>query len=178
MAGFNWLGVGIESGNEKIRQKALKGKFNNEKIREVIQLIKDNGVFVGGNFIFGFPDDDMDSMSETLAFAKELNCEFTNFYTMMAYPNSQLCDETSKKGWELPETWTGYSQYSYDSHPIRTNNLTSEEVLKFRDKAFHEFYTSNRYLTMIKQIFGMRTVKEIKQMTKIKLKRKWMNGLG
>jgi hypothetical protein len=94
---------------------------------------------------------------------------------MMAYPDSQLYREAQNRGWELPQTWSGYSQYSYDSYPIRTEYLSSAEILAFRDKAFKDFYTSNRYLTMIKQTFGMRTVKEIKQMTKINLKRKLLD---
>ncbi len=166
------MGLGVESGNEEIRKKAFKGKATNEGIKFIINQIKDYGIHIGGNFIFGFPEDNLATLQETLDFAKELNCEYTNFYTMMAYPNSLLYKEAQEKNWELPKTWTGYSQYSYDSFPLRTEFLTSAEVLAFRDKAFKYFYTSNRYLTMIKQTFGIRTVKEIKEMTKIHLKRK------
>jgi len=176
-AGFNWLGIGIESGNEKIRQEALKGRFTNQEIKDIIHEIRNNGLFVGVNFIFGFLQDNLETLQETLEFAKELNCEYTNFYTMMAYPNSQLFRETQERGWELPQTWTGYSQYSYDSLPVRTEYLSSAEILAFRDKAFKDFYTSNRYLTMIKQTFGMRTVREIKEITKIKLHRKLLETI-
>jgi len=176
-AGFNWLGIGIESGNEKIRKQSFKGSLSNKKIKEVISEVKDNGIHIGGNFIFGFLEDNLSSMQETLDFAKDLNCEFTNFYTMMAYPGSQLYEEVKRRKWELPSTWSGYSQYSYDTCPMRTKFLNNEDVLSFRDKAFKEFYTSTRYLTMIESKFGLKTVDEIRQMTKIQLKRKLLGDV-
>ena len=41
-----------------------------------------------GNYIFGLPEDDLETMQETLDLALELNCEFANFYCAMAYPGS------------------------------------------------------------------------------------------
>ena len=170
-AGFRWLGLGIESGNEKIRKKAHKGKFNNEDIRKVVQQLQNAGIRVGANYIFGFYDDDLKSMQQTIDFAKELNCEYSNFYTMMAYPGSQLHEEAKKRKWALPKTWSGYSQYSYDCCPLKTKYLTNAKVLQFRDEAFQEYYTSDRYLKMNGEKFGENTVDEIKNMTKVKQKR-------
>ena len=78
------------------------------------------------------------SMRETLDLAKELNCEFANFYSAMAYPGSPLYKMAVEKGWDLPESWGGYSQHSYDSKPLRTEKVPAASVIKFRDEAFHE----------------------------------------
>ncbi|MEZ4752549.1 MAG: hypothetical protein R3B54_18525 [Bdellovibrionota bacterium] len=75
-------------------------------------------------------------MQETLDLAIEANCEFANFYSAMAYPGSKLYSMAVEQGWALPENWIGYSQHSYESFPLRTENLTNAEVLKFRDEAF------------------------------------------
>jgi len=171
-AGFRWLGIGIESGNEEIRKKNLKGCINNRKIKETVYSIQDSGIAIGANYIFGFPEDNLNTIYETFNFAEELNCEYSNFYTMMAYPGSQLYKTAKKNKWELPKNWSGYSQYSYDCLPVRTKYLRSEVVLGFRDNAFTAYYTNPFYLKSIKEKFGDSAVEDIKKMVSIKLKRK------
>lgn len=171
-AGFNWLGLGIESGNETIRKTAMKGKFANNEIRSIVRSIKNNGIYAGGNFIFGFIEDNLNTMIETREFAKELQCEINNLYTMMAYPDSKLYFYAIEKGWQLPKSWEGYSQYAYECHPVRTNYLTSAEVLKFRDDAFLSIYKDEPYRKHLKNLFGYGAIEEIETILKIKLKRK------
>ena len=76
--------------------------------------IQKAGIRVIGNFIFGLPDDDMNTMTQTLDLALELNCEFANFYSAMAYPGSPLYLQAVSKELPLPENWSGFSQHSYD----------------------------------------------------------------
>lgn len=170
-AGFNWIALGIESGNGEIRKNNQKGKFTNNDIREVVKILKDNGINVFGNYIFGFPEDNLQTMEETLNLAKELKCEYSNFYCMVAYPNSELYDYAVDRGWELPREWNQYSQFSYDFLPLPTNYLSSKEVLQFRDNAFLDFFTSRDYLSMMEDKFGEEVVEELADLVKIKLKR-------
>lgn len=102
----------------------------------------------------------------------ELNCEFANFYSAMAYPGSKLYLDALKEGWELPDTYVGYSQHSYETMPLPTKHIGAPEVLKFRDEAFLKYYKNTEYLDMIERKFGLSTRTGIEDMTKIKLKRK------
>jgi len=77
-----------------------------------------------------------------------------------------------ENGWQLPSSWIGYSQHSYETHPLRTETLTSAEVLKFRDEAFIRYFSNPRYLDMVRRRFGDDVQSHVKQMTKIGLKRK------
>ena len=43
-AGVNWLGLGIEAGNQDIRREITKGKFEDINIREVVKMIQDAGI--------------------------------------------------------------------------------------------------------------------------------------
>ena len=65
-----------------------------------------------------------------------------------------------------------YSQYGPDTEPLPTKYLSSADVLRFRDNAFMEYYTSSRYQDMIEQKFGVETSGHIKQMTRHKVNRK------
>jgi transketolase len=166
-AGISWICLGIESGSERVRkdvQKSVKGD-----IKDVVRTIQNNGINILGNFMFGLPEDNMETMQQTLDLAIELNCEFVNFYSVMAYPGSRLFETTDKK--VLPETWNEFSQHSYEAKPLPTKYLTSKEVLQFRDDAFDKYFSNEKYLDMVKKKFGNKVHDYIVNMNKIKLKR-------
>ncbi len=171
-AGVRWLALGIESGSKHVRDGVEKGRFGTPQILEVVGKIQQAGIYVIGNYIFGLPDDTHESMGETLDLAIEANCEFANFYSAMAYPGSALYRLALEKGWELPKSWIGYSQHSYETHPLRTESLSSAEVLKFRDEAFLKYFRNTRYLEMVRRKFGDQVVQHIDEMSQIRLDRK------
>ena len=77
-----------------------------------------------------------------------------------------------EKGWELPDSWIGYSQHSFETLPLHTDVLTAAEVLKFRDAAFMSYFKNPRYLELVEHKFGTDVLRHIEQMTQIQLKRK------
>ena len=169
-AGIRWLALGIESGSDHVRDGADKS-FDGDDIIKIVRQIQKAGIFVLGNFIFGLPDDNLKSMRETLELAKELNCEFANFYSAMAYPGSPLFAQAVEAGWELPENWSGFSQHSYDCLPLPTEKVSAADVLSFRDDAFHEYFANKRYLEMVAQRFGQKTREHVVGMARHRLKR-------
>ena len=171
-AGINWLALGIESGNTVVRKDVVKGKFTEVNIRDLVKKIQDHGINVIGNYIFGLPEDNFNTMQDTLDLSIDLNCEFSNYYSAMAYPGSKLYLDALKEGWELPSDYVGFSQHAYLTQPLPTKHISASEVLGFRDKAFLEYYTNDKYLGMIETKFGIETRQDIENMTKIKLKRK------
>jgi hypothetical protein len=111
-------------------------------------------------------------MQETLHMAIELNCEFANFYSAMAYPGSKLYEIAVKERWQLPDEWHGFSQHSYEMLPLPTKHISAQEGLKFRDDAFHTYFGTPAYLEMIERKFGKKVKEHIQVMTRTRLKRK------
>jgi anaerobic magnesium-protoporphyrin IX monomethyl ester cyclase len=174
-AGFNWLAFGIEAGAARVRADVDKA-FDQEEVYRVINNVRNAGINVIGNYIFGLPEDDYQTMQATLDLAIDLNCEFANFYSTMAYPGSPLYQRALRAGLPLPEQWTGYSQHSRDCLPLPTSHLPAREVLRFRDNAFQKYYTQARYLDMVERRFGAETVAHIHQMTGYRLERDLLTG--
>lgn len=170
-AGVNWLCLGIESASEHVRDGALK-RYGNQDIIDVVRKIQGAGIRVIGNFIFGLPDDTLERMQETLDLAIELNCEFANFYSAMAYPGSALYTQAVKQGLELPEKWHHFSQHGYETRPLRNQYCSSAEILNFRDRAWNTYFTSPRYLDMVRDKFGQDVVDHIGRMVQVPLARK------
>lgn len=171
-AGVNWLALGIESGNQDVRLEIDKGRFKQVNIREVVKQIKEADINVLGNYMFGFPEDTRETMQETLDLALELNCEHANFYAAMALPGSPLYMEAKNNGWDLPETFEEFAFLSYDCKPLRTKSLSGEEVLKFRDDAWHTYFSHKPFLELVENKFGIQSRQNVEEMSKIRLKRK------
>ncbi len=174
-AGVNWLAFGIEAGAARVRANVDKA-FDQDEVFRVIGRVREAGINVIGNYIFGLPEDDRETMQATLDLATELNCEFANFYSAMAYPGSPLYARAVRQGVPLPRRWTGYSQHSHDCLPLPTRYVPAREVLRFRDEAFLRYYTNPRYLGMVESRFGPEAVDHIRQMTAYRLGRDLLNG--
>jgi anaerobic magnesium-protoporphyrin IX monomethyl ester cyclase len=171
-AGINWLGLGIENPNTDLRREIHKDGFADVKIVDVIKQIRSAGINVGANYIFGLPHDTQESMKKTLQFAMENMTEMTNMYCAMAYPGSPLYLQAKALNVPLPNTYSGYSQHSYDTLNLPTASLTAAEILSFRDTAWNQYHQNASYLNMLEKKFGVAAKINVVETTKIKLKRK------
>jgi len=175
-AGVNWLALGVEAGNQLVRQEVSKGTFKEVNIRDVCDTIHDAGINIISNYIFGFPDDNLETMQQTLDLAQELNTEMANMYPCQALPGSPMYHMARKRGWKLPDTYEGYAFLSYESEPLPTKYLSSADVLRFRDEAWHTYFTNNAYLDLVERKFGAQERKNVEDMATIRLKRKLLGN--
>lgn len=176
-SGINWLALGIESGNQLVRKEVSKGTFKDVNIRSVCKSIRDSGINVISNYIFGFPDEGFDEMNETLSLAVELNTEMANIYACQALPGSPLYILARKQGWALPDSFSGYGFLSYECQPLPTKYLTAAEVLKFRDEAWSTYFGNPKYLDLVETKFGGEEKKNVESMARLKLKRRLLGDL-
>ena len=171
-AGVNWLALGIEAGNQLVRQEVSKGSFKDVNIRNVCKTINEADINIISNYIFGFPEDTLETMQETLDLALELNTEMANLYPCQALPGSPMYYTAKKNGWSLPDSYEGYAFLSYESQPLPTKHLSSAEVLKFRDDAWQKYFTNPAYLSHVENRFGSQEKKNVEDMSSIVLKRR------
>jgi radical SAM superfamily enzyme YgiQ (UPF0313 family) len=175
-AGVNWLALGVEAGNQMVRQEVSKGSFKEVNIREVCKTIGDADINIISNYIFGFPEDTRETMQETLDLALELNTEMANFYPCQALPGSPMYYTAKKNAWPLPDSYEAYAFLSYESQPLPTKYLTAAEVLRFRDDAWQTYFTNPAYLDLVERRFGLQERKNVEDMASIPLKRKLLGN--
>jgi len=171
-AGVNWLTLGIENPNKDLRKEIHKDGFQEIKIAEQIKMMRDAGISVGGNYIFGLSMDTEDSIKQTLDFALENLTEMANMYCAMAYPGSPLYNQAKNEGLVLPSHYSGYSQHSYGTTNLSNKNLDAATILRFRDEAWLKYHTDPKYISLIESKFGLKAKENVENMTKISLKRK------
>ena len=171
-AGIKWLCLGIESGDKSVRLEVAKGKFDDVDVRAVINKVHEADINVMANYIYGLPGDTKETMKKTFDLSLELCTAGWNTYAAMALPGSLLYKNALSKKDKLPDSYEGYSFHSYETQPLPTENLTAAEILKYRDESFKKYHTDVSFLNKIEKKFGKKAVENIKQMTKVSLKRK------
>lgn len=171
-AGVKHLALGIESASQTVRQEIDKGRFKEINIRDIVKSIQDHDIGVGGNFIVGLSGDTHQTMQQTKDLAFDLLTENMNVYCATSLPGSPLYLQDKLAGKKLPEKYSEFGFLSYDHIPSSTDSLTSEEILRFRDNFWREYFTSSAFHSKIYNLYGASAVENIKDMTKIKLKRK------
>jgi radical SAM superfamily enzyme YgiQ (UPF0313 family) len=96
-AGFKRLQYPIESGSQRILNKYCSGKLNLEK-HDVIGLIKKAkqlGMEIGGNYIFGYPDETIFEMIKTFNLARKhmvAGIDSANFNFLTPFPGTKIHD--------------------------------------------------------------------------------------
>lgn len=171
-AGINWVCLGIEGGNVQSRMNVDK-KFDQQSIYKVVGLLKNAGIHVLANYIFGLPDDDLTAMQQTYDLAVDLDAPSSNFYSCMALPGTALYNNAIAGGLKLPDSWAGFSQYSYECLPMPTKHLSGEEVLWFRDEAWFRYFNDPSYLSKVERLFGPEAVAYVKTYASQKSVRKY-----
>lgn len=171
-AGVEWFCLGIEAANQVIRKEVSKGTFKEINIREVCHTVRESGINIISNFIFGFPDDDLNSLCQTRDLAMELNTEMTNVYACQALPGSPLYYTAQKNGWTIPNQYEGFAFLAYDCLPLPTKHLSAAEVLQFRDDAWHKIFSNPDYLKLVESKFGPKQRNNVEDLFQIRLKRK------
>ena len=171
-AGIKWIALGIESGSKDIRLEVSKGKFEDVKVENIVKQIEDADINVMANYIFGLPGDNLKTIEDTYQLSARLNTLGWNTYPAMALPGSPLYRNAVINGIKLPTKYEEFSFHSYETLPLPTEHLKAYEVLQLRDDKFTQYFNRPEFLNRIEKKFGIEAANNIKQMTKIKLKRK------
>jgi anaerobic magnesium-protoporphyrin IX monomethyl ester cyclase len=171
-AGVNWLALGVEAGNQTVRQQVSKGSFKEVDIRDVCATVRGAGINVISNYIFGLEHDTQETMRQTLDLALELNTEMANMYPCQALPGSPIHTRARAEGRRLPDSYAGYAFLSYDAQPLSNQHLTSAEILRFRDQAWQTYFNNPAYLNLVERKFGAAQRRNVEEMSRIQLRRR------
>lgn len=139
-AGVIKVGIGIESGDQKIVDLAKKS-LTLDRVRESIALLRKHGIIVIGFFMLGLPGETAATMEKTIRFAKETNPHMANFSVVLPLPGTELYRMVEQANAFVKTTDDGantgfYSQMFY----YQWGEITPELVFKYQKKAYDEFY--------------------------------------
>ena len=121
-AGFRSVFLGIENGSKKNLSAAGKGDIVAAS-KKAIENCHKYGMMVIGGLIFGFPDDDKDSIRENYEFFVSIGADASYCQILTPYPKTGMREQLLKQG--LIVNQTDYKKYSGLWANVRTNYLSA-----------------------------------------------------
>ncbi len=84
--------VGVESGNEMIRNKIIRKGLSEETIRKGLEICKKEGLPVVGFFILGIPGENENTFEDTIKMVKEFPFSMIATIFFTPFPGRKLYD--------------------------------------------------------------------------------------
>ncbi len=156
-AGCYEIGIGIESGSDRILKFIKKG-LTTDTIRKGVQEAHKVGLDVRGFFMIGFPTETKEEILQTIAFAKELDVDVAQFMVATPFPGTELWDIAKKHG-TVNEDWSTFTFYAPHAAPYSSKELSGEEITALYKRAFTSFYLRPKYI--MKHLLKIRNFKDI-----------------
>ncbi|HYA97434.1 MAG TPA: hopanoid biosynthesis associated radical SAM protein HpnJ [Methylomirabilota bacterium] len=129
--------VGFESGDAQILKNIKKGATI-EMARNFMKNCRKVGIKVHGDFIIGLPGETKETISKTIDFAKELDCETIQVSLAHAMPGTELHDQMSREGFLRVEALADSAGHQLPH--IEFPHLSREEMMAGVNRFYDEYY--------------------------------------
>ena len=125
--------MGIEAGNEDIRNNLYKRGMTEEQIYNSIKIIKKYGLHLRVQFIVGAPYDSIETMNESYKMARKINADYTLFPILMPLPATEIKEVCEKEN--LIEKKGFKDSYIMFTSPVsRTKYATRKDIKRVVNK--------------------------------------------
>ena len=132
LAGCSDIGLGVESGSEKVLAGMGKA-VTKDHIRSAVKWAKAARIKVRGYFILGMPNETNEDLEQTEQFAEELALDEYGFTILCPYPGTDFYEPELMGGVD----WSGTDEYSNDFW--RTETLTNAELKAWQARLVAKF---------------------------------------
>jgi anaerobic magnesium-protoporphyrin IX monomethyl ester cyclase len=102
-AGGRRVDLGLESGNEELRQKILKRNMSNHQIIKTARMAKKIGFQVKTFNMVGLPDETLEKHLDTINLNIEIKPDVVSIFVFYPYPGTELYDYCIRKGYFNPD---------------------------------------------------------------------------
>jgi anaerobic magnesium-protoporphyrin IX monomethyl ester cyclase len=136
-AGCTLIAWGIESGNEQVLRRAHKG-YEMQQAQRALRWAHAAGIKNWGYFIIGLPGETVDTIQDTIAFAKALPLDIALFHIAAPYPGTPFFFDVIENGWVRPGTH--WEEIDMDEATVLDYpHLTAEDLRYWQRRAFREW---------------------------------------
>jgi radical SAM superfamily enzyme YgiQ (UPF0313 family) len=141
--------IGIEAGNDRIRQQVYKKKVTSEKLRKIFDLCHARGISITGYNMIGGPGEDIGTLMDTFNLVREGKVDRPIFFTYRPLPATDGAKMVSELGGKVDEQAWERIDSLHTASNVDTGKLKPWQIAWFRNFCLAYFN-------------GMRTLKLIK----------------
>ena len=164
-AGCRELCVGFESASPEVLKNIHKGLPEGTQDRFMASARK-AGILIHGCFMVGNIGDTAETLEYTLAMAKRLNPNTAQFYPIMAYPGTEAFRQLRESGRLTTTDWREWlDKNGFHNTTVVCDNLSSQELVDFCDRARREFYLRPGYV-LRQALVALRNPRERARLTR------------
>ncbi len=98
-AGCHSVSMGIESGNDRLRNDLLKRRMSREQILEASRLLREGGLHFTTTNMIGLPTSTLEDDFETLDLNIQARPSYAHVFIFQPYPRTELGEFTREHGW-------------------------------------------------------------------------------
>ena len=150
------LAIGVESGNQEILNRCRKG-LRLERIEETMRLIKKLKLETWAFFMIGLPGENVETIKQTIDFAKKLNPDIAKFHILKPFPGTEVYEYLRKKNFIFTQD---YNKFGFHTPPIhRLDGLEPDTMMKWQKAAYRSFYF--RPQKILEQILRIKTLNRL-----------------
>jgi radical SAM superfamily enzyme YgiQ (UPF0313 family) len=131
-AGCRDIGIGIESGSEKVLDEIGKGATR-KAISLACEAVKEAGIRTRGYFILGMPNETEEDLQATERFAEELDLDEYGFSLLCPYPGTAYYDPVKHGGVD----WSQTDEYHNDFW--RTETVSNARLREWQTRLMEKF---------------------------------------
>jgi radical SAM superfamily enzyme YgiQ (UPF0313 family) len=136
-SGCYYIAWGLESGNSEILSHARKG-VDAGRAMESLKWAREAGIQNWGYFIIGLPGETVETIKQTIAFAKSLPLDLALFHIAAPYPGTPFFFEVAKNKWFRPGT--RWEEVDMDESTVLDYpDLSAEQLEYWQKRAFREW---------------------------------------
>jgi len=160
-AGCYLIAYGIESGNQEILDTLRKG-VTLDQISTAVTLTRKAGILTTGYFMLGSPGETMETIRDTIDFAKKLPLDFAQFSVLIPFPGTDVYT-LYRNSCRQPINWDEcvYASLQTPRFPaIESDAVSKEDLCGWISAAYREFYLRLPY--MWQRLKSIRSWEDIK----------------
>jgi len=135
-AGCHTVYIGFESMNAA-SLKAMKKKQTVEEIVQAVKVLRKHRLNIHGMFVYGFDEDDWQTVKDTLKFAKKARLASTQFLILTPLPGSEFYDKVCKENRIQFRDWALYDAHHVVFQPARLSLFDLQWAQMFSHKKFY-----------------------------------------
>lgn len=154
-AGAYKIRIGVESGNEAVRE-GINKKLKTEDIYRAVRLARKYGFrSLGTFFMIGLPGETMAEIGQTYEMVRELNAEYISFKPADIYPNTELYTMAVEKGiiqepflWFDPAMIKNYPKgyLVYEGVPTFSENFSRNAIQDIAHSLYLDYFSEKLFV--------------------------------
>ena len=152
-AGCHSVSMGIETGDDRLRNDLLKRRMSKEQILEAARLIRGGGLHFTTTNMIGLPTSTLEDDFETLELNVQARPSYAHVFIFQPYPRTELGEFTREHGW-MVGTFDDIGEVAWD-HSVLDFDKAHKRGLTILQRFFAIGVEWPRTVPLIRRMMGL-----------------------